>query len=328
MGFKMKIIYKVLLWVLIVAVVMFFVSAVLVAMFGKKIIEAQLTEQLKAKTTFKSVSLGMPFSINVSDLKVENLFSAERISFYPDLPALLGKKVSLYNLNVRNGEYVYTDQRPETKGFQVMFKNIDLSLAHFSLPLQSLNSQFRFNADIATNAGEKLGEVSSSGWLDMGPKNLDADFEIKDLEITYFSPYYGNFISERKILSAKVNLVSKLKSDNNDLKINSHFRLFGLIYAQSEDPEDAVLPQVPDLTRNTLDLFTDKQGNLDLNFILATKLDKPQISVKQLKSAIMDAAMRNLSNQPLGETINKVQKTIEQFKDFGEQMQKIFKGKD
>ncbi|MCU0652577.1 MAG: hypothetical protein MUC39_06540, partial [Candidatus Omnitrophica bacterium] len=127
--------------------------------------------------------------------------------------------------------------------------------------------------------------------------------------------------------SAKVNLASKLKAENNDLKIDSHFRLSNLIYGQEEQAQERGLPSL-DLTKNALDLFTDKKGNLDLDFILKTELDKPRISIKQLKRVILEAAMRNLANQPLDQTINKVQQTIKQFKDFGEEMQKIFGGKD
>jgi len=323
----MKLINKILLWVLIIAVVIFLVSAVLVALFGKKIIERQLQERLKAKTSFKSVSLRIPFSINISGLEIENLFSAKSISFYPNIPALLSGKIILHNLNIRGGQYIFTDKRNATAGFQTMFKNINASVARVTLPITSLNTQFKADADIATATGETLGEATSSGWVDLMEKNLDADLEVKDLEIIYFAPYYGNFISERKILSAKVNLASKLKAENNDLEIDSHFRLSNLIYAQEGQIQEQWLPSL-DLVKNALDLFTDKKGNLELEFSLKTKLDRPNISVEQFKKVILEAAMRNLANQPLDQTIDKVQQTIKQFEDFGKEMQKIFKGKE
>ena len=323
----MRTINKILIWFLVVACVIFITSAAFVALFGKKIIEGQIKEKLKVKTTFKSVSLRIPFSINVSGLDVENLFSADNISFYPDIPQLLRKKIVLHSLNVRGGRYVYRDKKISPAGFPIVIEHINASVSKLELPLTILNTPFKVDADIASPDNQKLGEVYAAGWIDFGTKNMDADLEVKDLEITYFTPYYGKFISERKLLSAKVNLVSKLKAEDNNLKIENKFRLSNLVYAQEEPRETQGFPSL-DFTRNALDLFTNKKGVLDLDFALNTKLDKPSISVEQFKKAILDAALRNLANQPPTEVFEKINKTVQQIEDFGKEMKKIFKGGD
>jgi hypothetical protein len=154
---------------------------------------------------------------------------------------------------------------------------------------------------------------------------MDMDLKLDGLDVTYFSPYYGNFISNKKLLSANLDLKTKFKSKDNNLDILTNFRLSRLNYAQQLQQEGE-LPEL-DLTRNALDLFTDAKGNLILDFDINTKMDNPNVSIEQLKRIILKAAAKNLANQSPEDLIKKVNDNIEQFKAFGKSLEGIFKGK-
>ena len=181
-------------------------------------------------------------------------------------------------------------------------------------------------ADLLKAAESKIGEASFLGWVDFGPKDADATITLKDLDAAYFYPYYGNLISERKITSAKLDLQSRLESKNNDLDIFTDFKLSDIVYEESEE----VIPDAPrlDLTKKALDLFTDREGRIILDFHIKTKLDKPEISQEEIKKIILKAAAKNIARQNPEDLIKKVSDNIEQFKDFGKEIQKIFKGKE
>lgn len=320
----MKAILKIFLWALIGFLAIFAVSGVLVARFGKQIIEREATRGLKKKVSIERISLSFPFAIHVNGLKIADDIYAEQVSFYPDLSALLHKTFIIHNLTIRNGKYIFVDQKkvpPQT----VIFDRIEASFSRIDLPLESLNTRFKINSVIAGSQYQPLGTADLSGWVDWPKKNMDAALEIKGLEAVYFAPYYGDFISQKKVLSAKVNLSSTFKAQDDDLKIDSHFRLSNLVYAQNQDQNIAQYGF--DLVKNALDFFTDKKGNLSLEFSLQTKLDKPNITIEQLKQAILQAAMKNLSSQPPEAIINKVTGTIQQFEDFGKKMKQIFQSR-
>ena len=152
---------------------------------------------------------------------------------------------------------------------------------------------------------------------------MDAKIQVKDLEITQFAPYYGNFISNKKISSGKLNLTSMLKAKNNQLEIVNNFRLSGLVYAQQEQGGIEELSGL-DMVKNALDLFTDKSGNLDLEFTINTQLDKPALDPDKLKGMILKAAMKNLANQPPEELAEKVMDTVDKIKEFSKGLKEIF----
>ncbi len=348
---------------IVLAVVIFFVAAsVFVAIYGKKIAQEQIEQNLKLKTSIGSIRLSLPLRVVVNKIQLGELFKAEQISFSPNILGFIAGKIVLADLRiiqpvinleqssegklnlpglkqqgkppaiyitsieVQNGRFNFLDKKVTPDGLLLMLDKINLSASKVMFPPTSLNVKFKAQADILNQDVQQIGKVSSSGWVDFGPKDMDANFELKDLQVLYFEPYYGEFISKKKLLSANLDLASTLKAKNNDLAIGVDFKLFGLVYAKDEPQQESSLPSF-DLVKNTLDLFTDRNGNLDLNFTINTKLDKPEISVKELKKTILQAALNNLSNQPPQDIIEKVSDTIQQFKDFGEKMGDIFKNK-
>ena len=121
-------------------------------------------------------------------------------------------------MTINNGRYAYIDQK-RVPGFKIVLDKIDAYFSRLSVPLNELNTQSRVTLVIADKDAQALGEANFSGWVNWGRKDMDGVLEIKNLEITYFAPYYGDFISQRKFLSARVNLSSKLKAENNNLKV-------------------------------------------------------------------------------------------------------------
>lgn len=347
----MRLAIKILLWAIAVFSLLFITLAVLISFFARPLIIKQIEKSLNTTVSLKAVNLSPPFSINLIDLGIGDLFKADKVSVsFPvnvtivrpvvnlvqnedgtlnlPKPRQQGKPASVFmtGLSIRAGKVVFTDKKISTGGFKVVIDKIDARVSKVSLPVTSMKTNFRVSAAIASWQDQALGDVSFSGWIDFGPKDMDAVLKLKDLSVTYFSPYYGDFISRRKLLSAKLNTVSIFKAENNELAIDTHFSLSDLIYAQEESREGE-LPTL-DITKSALDLFTDREGKLVLDFRLKSKFDNPEFTVKQLKKAILNAAAKNLANQPPEDVVQKISDTIGKFKDFGEQMQKIFKGKE
>jgi hypothetical protein len=312
------------------------------------------------KTSLGNISLEFPFTINLTDLEIGNLFRSDRISVNPsilgffagkivlnrlslinplinleqnadgslNLPTLThkGKAPSIFltGLTIKNGRLIFADRKISPEGYKIIVDRIDAYISKVMFPPTSLNIKFKFYATLMDANARRLGNADTSGWVDFGTKDMDATLHIEDLDITYFHPYYGNFISNKKLLSARLNLTSLFKAKDNDLTVESNFKLSDLIYAKEEPAKEGELPKL-DLLKNTLDLFTDAKGNLNLDFTMNTKLDSPGINIAELKRVILAAAVKNLSNQPPEALIEKVTNTIQQFKDFGKGLKNIFK---
>jgi uncharacterized protein involved in outer membrane biogenesis len=357
----MKKINKIIIWVIAVIAVIFIILNLVLPSFARKIIVEQIEENLKVRASLGGVNITPPFSINLIDLKIGDFFQADRVSVSPNLLGFFAGKVVLSGvvlinpvitvdqsgegklnlpqleakgkqppvyitgLALRNGQVIFNDKKVSPQGLKTILTKVNVDVSKVILPPTSLKTNFKVSGDFIRPDHKKIGSINFSGWLDFGPKDMDGALEVKDLDITYFSPYYGSFISSKKLLSAKLNAKTTFKSRNNNLNTLTSLRLSGLVYAKSEDSE----LQVPSLSlsRNALDFFTDSKGNLDLEFEINTKLDEPSISIEQLEKVMLKAATKNLANQSPEDLIRKVNDNIEQFKDFGKGLEAIFKGK-
>ncbi|MDD5568074.1 MAG: DUF748 domain-containing protein [Candidatus Omnitrophica bacterium] len=360
----MKKIYKFLLWLTAIFSIVFVLANITLSLFAKQIVVKQIEQNIKLHTALDKISVGLPFSIKLTKLSIGDLFKADEIRVSPNilgfftgkivlngiilvnpvvnlersgdgslnLPKLEQKgaqkapPVYLVGLNIRNGKIVFTDKKVEASGYRVVLDKLSAHVSKVMLPPTSLKANFKLSTDVLGSDNQKLGSIGLSGWIDFGPKDMDAVLDIKDLDLVYFSPYYGNLISRKKLLTAKLNLDATFKARDNNLNILTDFKLSNLTYAQEESVEGR-LPGL-DLTRNTLDFFTDSKGNLKLEFEVDTQLSHPAISPEQLKEIMLKAAAKNLSNQSPDELIQKVSDNVEQFKAIGKTLKNIFGGKD
>jgi len=358
----MKRINKILLWLIAVIFSLFIIANIAVSVFAKQIVVKQIEQNLKTPAKLGRIGVTFPLSINLYKLEIGNLFKADEIAVSPNLLGFLagkivlsgvtlvnpqinlqqsndgslnlpkleqkGKPPEIYltSLSIKSGKIIFTDNKIIPAGYKIILGQLNVHIAKVMLPITSLKANFKASADILNSAEKKLGSVSLSGWLDFGPKDMDAVFNVEDLDATYFAPYYGNFISEKKLLSATVNVESTFKAKNNNLDIANDFKLSHLVYAPVELAEGQVAQL--DLTRNALDFFTDSKGNLNLEFEINTKLDHPSVGAEQLKKVMLKAAAKNLANQSPEELIQKVSDNIEQFKAIGKSLKNIFSGKE
>jgi len=358
----MKKTHKIIIWVIAVIAAVFIIINLVVPTFAKKIIVEQIEDNLKVKASLEGFNITPPFSINLIDLKIGDFFQADRISVSPNILGFFAGKIVLSGvvlinpvitveqsstgklnlpqleesnnkqppvyitgLALRNGKIVFNDKKVSAQGFKVIMSRLNADISKVALPPTSLKTNFKISGDFLKPDNRKIGSLNFTGWVDFGPKDMDGVLEVKDLDISYFSPYYGSFISNKKLLSAKLNVKTTLKSRNNNLNILTDFRLWDLVYAKYEESE----LQIPSLSlsKNALEFFTDAKGNLDLEFDINTKLDNPNISIEQLEKVILKAATKNLANQSPEDLIKKVNDNIEQFKAFGKGLEKIFKDK-
>jgi len=349
-------IFKVLFIIFTIFVVIFLVASVLFAVYAPKIVEGQIRQNLKVKASLGKISISPPFTITLEGLEIGSLANIKKISFSPNLIALLFGKVVIHgltitdpvinleqsadgklnlplleqngakppeiyptSLKVQNGKIIFTDRKINSAGYQVIVNKLNINIAKVSFPVTSLATNFRLSCQLVNQAGKAFGDITFSGWLDYLAKDMDAQLEIKDMDVTNFSPYYGDFISTKKLLSAKLNLDSTFKARNNALNIATDLNLSNLVYEESKEQELNL-----DLTKNALDLFTDTNGNLHLVFNIDTALDNPALSQEMLKKVILKAAMKNLKSQSPDQIADKVNSMLEKFKGYSKELKGIF----
>ncbi|MBL7070266.1 MAG: DUF748 domain-containing protein [Candidatus Omnitrophica bacterium] len=240
-----------------------------------------------------------------------------------------GFKVIISGLKVEEGRVSYLDRSVSSAGVKTILDHLNLDISKTLFPLNRINLKYRLSCGVSDADDKKIGSLSGQGWVNLINKSARANLLVDNLDIAYFQPYYGDLVSKKKLLSATLSLDSQAEAEDNDLEIKSSLLLSGLVY-ESGDPADSDASgdaslDISSIIGNALDLFIDDSGRLELNFTLNTKLDSPRISVDQLKKAIMAAVLTNLSGQSPERIIEKFESIVDRFKDFGGQMEDMFK---
>lgn len=347
--------FKIIFWICGIILVFFVAANILLGVYAPKIVQQQLEQNLKLKCSLSKVSLSLPFTVTLEKLEIGDLASIKKISLSPNLVALLFGKIVIHGLNIvepvinleqskdgklnlptfeqkpkspaiyltslnlRDGKIIFTDRKITPEGFQVIVNKLNVKVAKVALPITSLATNFSVSAQLLSHQAEAFGQISFSGWLDYLARDLDAELEVEDLDLTKLSVYYGNFISNRELSSARLDLSSLFKAQNNALKITTKFNLTNLVYANAQEQ-----PLNLDLMKNALDIFTDSKGNLRLEFDIDTQLDNPALDQEKVQKIILKAAAKNLANQPPEQLIEKVANIIDQYKGLGKDLKAIF----
>lgn len=336
---------KIIVWVLIITGALVLSSTLLIFLFGKDILVSQIERNLKTRSSIGSLYFWPPTRFRVHKLKIGDLFYAREVSFSVNPLGFLAGKIILDGLTITepqvtleqsaegklnlpqlaekgkspnliptgivitNGKFIFTDRKVSAAGFNTVIDKFNFYLTKANpIPL-SLRANYGFSGIVTDINYKVLGRLGGEGWLDFGLKDMDGYLEIKDLDAVHFQPYYGNFISERKLLAAAVNLRADLKSKSNDLSAKCHFELANLAY---EAP--AAQEEKPTIFSNSLDLFTNDQGKIILDFTLRTRFDQPSFNIRKFRSAVTKAAGQTLSKQP-DKVIERMGNTFEQFRE-------------
>ena len=362
----MKTIIKIIIWGIVLFLIVFSALAVYISFFGKKMLVGQLQDRLGMPVELEEVTLKLPLSVNLKKLELSDLAKVREISFTPILPALLsgrividdlrlvepvieliknsdgslnfslppqetgsGFKVIISGLEVEEGSLSYLDRSVSSAGVKTILDHLNLDISKTLFPLNRINLKYRLSCGVSDANDKNIGSLSGQGWVNFINKSARANLLVDNLDIAYFQPYYGDLISKKELLSATLSLDSQAEAEDNDLEIKSTLLLSNLVYESGEaaDDSDASL-DISSIIGKTLDLFIDQSGRLELNFTLNTKLDSPRISVDQLRKAIVAAALRNLTGQSPQRIIEKFESIAERFKDFGKQMEGVYKGED
>ena len=347
--------FKVIIWIFVFLLVIFLVASILVAVYAPRIVEQQIQQNLNLKTSLGQISLSAPFTVNIERLEIGDLASIKEVSFSPNLIGLLFGKIVIQGLNlveplihleqsadgklnlpvfkqkgkppavyltslrVQNGKIIFTDRKVRPEGFQVIVNKLNVKVAKVSLPITSLATNFEISAELVNSGGKAFGNIVFGGWLDYLAKDMDANLEVKDLDVVNLAPYYGNFISNKKLTRAMLNLNSAFKGQNNILRVTTDFNLSKIAYEETQQ----AAPEL-ELMKNALDLFTDADGNLHLEFVIDTKLDNPALSQEKLKSVILKAVRNNLAHQSPQQLVDKLANILDKYKGMGKELKSIF----
>jgi hypothetical protein len=193
------------------------------------------------------------------------------------------------HLSIKDGKIYFTDHTAGTEGIKITVKDINLSLSNVStLPVSTI-SYFRLQGRIPWQKGEKEGKIVADGWINLFKRDIQAVLKVNDIDGIYLYPYYSQWVDLEKarIESAKLNFSSNIQGLNNNLTAECHLELSDIV-RKPRPPEEGKnkAEKVADIVLGMLKAMD--QGKIELNFTLRTKMDRLNLGVDPIKSAVED----------------------------------------
>lgn len=350
-----KAIKNTLFVLLLIFIIVFISSFIFVLIAGKTLIKERLGQVLKRDVNFSSVSLHLPLSLEIRGLEIPDFAQIDKIYISPVIvgftrgriilgrvsliqPKFLIGKSSGGNWNlpegildelhgrnahaktgtmvsgllVKDGNLKFTDES-KSPAFSFNIKDINLEIGNKILSFNPVLTRFKVRAGIITQADKPVSILNATGWINFLRKDMKGMIELSDLDAVYFLPLYSKFMTsnlKNGILSFKSDIISK----SNDLVANCRLAIKDLAFEKGKD-ETAPTISFFDIVAGGLQT-ENKEVNID--FLIKTKLDDPRIDVVKLSGSIIAKA--------LGEQmIKSPEQTVEKFKSIGKQFEKLGK---
>jgi len=230
--------------------------------------------------------------------------------------------IIINKLIVKDGKIEFIDKTLTPETFQLDITNVNIKAYRVSFPPEPSSMQFELVADILAGTDESLpSTIKGGGWINLIRKDMQGNIEIANLDATYFSPYYQKFLS-RKLKSANVNFESDLAAKDNSLTADCHLKIKDLLFEEFETEELSDI-KILDIIGGSL---AQKSRDIELDFLIKTKLDNPKIDSAQIRGMVLDKVIETAISQPPEETIEDIKDIGEKIKDIGRELEDKFKG--
>jgi len=208
--------------------------------------------------------------------------------------------VIIKSLKVYSGKLNFIDTTAASGKISVMVKDINFYITNLSTTGAKGVSNFDLNANLSWNTGEPDGKISLKGWVNFYKKDILATLKIENIDALVFYPYYSTWVDLEKarIDQAKLGFNCNIKGINNDIAADCHLELTDMVrkVRSPEEPQQ----KAERLTDAVLDMFKSmNQGKVVLDFVLHTKMDRPEFGFANIKSAFEGKLMQARSSAGL-----------------------------
>lgn len=208
--------------------------------------------------------------------------------------------VIIKSLKVYSGRLNFSDATTASGKISVLIKDINFYITNLSTFDTKGVSNFDLKGNLSWNTGEPDGRILLQGWVDFYKKDMQATLKIENIDAIVFYPYYSTWVDldKARIQKANLNFNCDVRGVNNDASADCHLELVNMVRKVRllEEPEQ----KAERLTDAVLDMFKSMdQGKVVLDFVLHTKMDRPEFGFNNIKSAFEGKLMQARSSAGL-----------------------------
>jgi hypothetical protein len=212
------------------------------------------------------------------------------------------KRESIYikveKFRIQKGSVDFEDRKMGEPPSQIQLRELDLELKNVQYPFISSHSPVELKGKIIGK--KKDGNISFKGWLDLKTIDMETSFQVGEVEIKVFEPYYRKRVTA-EIDSGTINMESKIALKNRVIDAPGHLELVALHLK-----EGGTVFWIP---AKMLVSFLENHGDrISVKFQVQGNLDDPQFNLQETiltRIAISMAETLGIPIKVVGETLMK-----------------------
>ena len=220
----------------------------------------------------------------------------------PPVVAAQGKgfPVTIRKLKIYSGRLNFIDTTAPSGKISVLIKDINFYITNiFTFSNQGV-SNFDLKGNLSWDTGEPDGRILLAGWVDFYKKDMLAVLRIENIDAIVFYPYYSTWVDLEKarIQKAQLNFNCNIKGVANDVTADCHLELADMVRKVRllDEPQE----KAEKITDAVLDMFKSMDnGKVVLDFVLHTKMDRPEFGFTNIQSAFEGKLMQARSSAGL-----------------------------
>jgi hypothetical protein len=353
----MKILLKIIIVLLILVAIISVSAYIFINTKGKDLVIAQLDNILQPEVKIESLSLIFPATIQMQQVSIEKFLAVQELAIQPSLLTLLSgnigfskivlvepnftvtkdaegnfnfasllkpqsgksKPVIIGDLVIKNGNVDFIDRKIQPEGFNVKITNLNMQVKN------PLNPRFKINAEI--QGKESSGSFKADGWLNLLRKDMDADVELSDLDGAYFRPYFKNFLSDKKLKTATVNLKIDLSAENNTVEGKGHLEIINIAYEEPKEevPQEEEKEGLPSIAGLIFGTEGDLPEQITMDLPIKGTLIPFRINLTKITANVFSEMLKETITKEPEKIPEKIEDIGERFKAFGKELEKVFK---
>lgn len=259
---------------------------------------------LQKKLIFQKIYLKNPFfSLKNVERQISQgvaISSGREISDVRELPSKSSKPLPrgkfdtfyIKKLIVKNFKFNFTDYTVPSPPAVINIVNINGRFDDFSMSLLE-EGNFRGAGHIAGEFdSEEKGQIALDGTFNKIKEGVDFDFKLvlKDLDLTYFSPYYSN-MSFTILQEAKVDMDSSAACMQSKINASQNVRIYDIKLDETTLASEDMLFGLPAVT--VINFFKDSENDeIKFSFNIRGTLNDPEFDLGPLIKQVLSNALR------------------------------------
>jgi hypothetical protein len=180
--------------------------------------------------------------------------------------------VTLNRLQIEKGSLDFEDQKTGGPVAYLQLRDLDLEMRDLQYPLVSVHSPFELDAKFKGITNE--GSLSSKGWIDLQPTNLEMTLRTREIDLITLAPYYRKLVTAG-ISSGHLNLDARITLRKNIIDAPGEMDLENL---RVKEGSGSVF-YIP--AKALIQMLKDKGNRLKVRFHIKGNLDDPRFNLRE-----------------------------------------------